>query len=458
MTVGKRLAKKTGAGEKAAKGKEKTIPAKPAAKERETEAGKVAVAGSRGAPGAKRPAGIPEMNIGLVGHVDHGKTTLTEALSGKWTDTHSEEIKRGITIRLGYADVTLYECPKCKSHGRYGTTDKCIRCFSKCRAIKTVSLVDAPGHETLMATVLAGAAMMDGAILLIAANERCPQPQTREHLTALNIVGIKNIVVVQNKIDLVSEEDALKNYGEIESFLKGSIAEDAPVIPVSAQQRINIDALVEAMARHLPTPKRDPNKTPRMLVARSFDVNRPGTHLDDIQGGVLGGSLVEGRLRVGDEVEISPGVEVKNDYRVVRTVVTGLQKAGRDLKEAGPGGLIGVGTGLDPGLAKSDGLGGNLLGRPGTLPGSVRKVTLDVRLLEKVVGTETQQAVEQLKAGDTLVMTAGISRSVGTVSGIGRGRVEIDLKVPMCIERGQKAALSRQVMGRWRLIGWGDLV
>ena len=148
---------------------------------------------------------LPEINIGLVGHVDHGKTTLTEALSGKWTDTHSEEMKRGITIRLGYADISFYKCRKCKEPQCYGTSEKCLKCFSGCDMLRTVSFVDAPGHETLMATVLAGAALMDGALLVIAENEPCPQPQTSEHLATLEIAGIERIVVVQNKIDRLSK-------------------------------------------------------------------------------------------------------------------------------------------------------------------------------------------------------------------------------------------------------------
>ena len=132
----------------------------------------------------------PEINLGLVGHVDHGKTTLTERLSGKWTDTHSEELKKGITIRLGYADVTLRKCHKC---GVYTTKDTCTKCNEKSTAVRKISLVDAPGHESLMATMLCGAAIIDGALLLIAANEKCPQPQTREHLMALQITGIKKV-------------------------------------------------------------------------------------------------------------------------------------------------------------------------------------------------------------------------------------------------------------------------
>ena len=163
----------------------------------------------------------PEINIGLVGHVDHGKTTLTERLSGKWTDTHSEEVKRGITIRLGYADTIFYKCKKCKGSEAFSVSEKCPSCNGKAEFLRKVSFVDAPGHESLMATMLSGLTIMDGALVLIAANEQCPQPQTREHLMALKIIGIKNIVIVQNKIDLVSEEKAVENYNQIKEFLKG---------------------------------------------------------------------------------------------------------------------------------------------------------------------------------------------------------------------------------------------
>ena len=187
--------------------------------------------------GRKLPA-QPEINIGLVGHVDHGKTTLTQALSGVWTDTHSEERKRGISIKLGYADTAFYKTEE----GEYyasgkrpdGTDDRPEELQ------RVISFVDAPGHETLMAIMITGASIMDGAMLMVAANETCPQPQTREHLMALEISGIEKIVVVQNKIDLVSKERALESYQEIKSFLKGSIAENAPIIPVSAHHDLSL--------------------------------------------------------------------------------------------------------------------------------------------------------------------------------------------------------------------------
>jgi translation initiation factor 2 subunit 3 len=404
------------------------------------------------------PKLIPEINIGMVGHVDHGKTSLTSTLTGKWTDTHSEEIKRGITIRLGYADATIYKCPKCKEPECYGTTDKCMKCFSQCRPVRTVSFVDAPGHETLMATVLSGASLMDGAILVISANEPCPQPQTREHLTALDIVGIKNIVVVQNKIDIVSKEDALKSYREIKEFLKGSVAENAPIIPVSAQQRINMDVLVKVVEETIPTPKRDPSKDPLVYVARTFDVNKPGTPVEKLRGGVVGGSLIRGQLKVGQEVEIRPGVKMKDKFEPVTTRVTGLQKAMKDLKTVGPGGLLGISTELDPYLSKSDMLSGNVLGLPGKLPPVWESVTLKTSLLSRVVGSKEELRVDPIKTGDPLMLTVGTSRTIGVVASARPGTAQMNLKIPICTDKGSRIALSRQVAGRWRLIGWGEIV
>jgi len=139
----------------------------------------------------------PEVNIGTIGHVDHGKTTLVQALTGVWASRHSEELRRGITIRLGYADAPVYKCPNCNTPECYTTKTACPNCKSLCEFVRAISFVDAPGHEALMATMLSGAAIMDGALLVIAADEACPQPQTREHLAAAEIVGIKNIVIVQ---------------------------------------------------------------------------------------------------------------------------------------------------------------------------------------------------------------------------------------------------------------------
>lgn len=244
----------------------------------------------------------PEINIGLVGHVDHGKTTLTQALSGIWTDTHSEERKRGISIKLGYADTAFYKTKEGQYYATGRRPDGVDDIENELQRV--VSFVDAPGHETLMAIMITGASIMDGAMLMVAANETCPQPQTREHLMALEIAGIKNIVIVQNKIDLVSKERALESYQEVKAFLKGTIAENAPVIPVSAHHDVNLDILIDAIEQTIPTPDRSKDKRSIMHVARSFDINRPGTRPSKLRGGVIGGSIVEGEFNDGDEVII----------------------------------------------------------------------------------------------------------------------------------------------------------
>jgi translation initiation factor 2 subunit 3 len=400
------------------------------------------------------PKMIPEANIGMVGHVSHGKTTLTEALTGKLTLTHSEELKRGITIRLGYADVTLYKC----SNGHYGNSEKCPICFGECEILRTVSFIDAPGHETLMATVLTGASLMDGAILIIAANEKCPQPQTREHLTALEVVGIKNVIIVQNKIDLVSEEEAKKNYQEIKNFIKGTIIENAPIIPVSSQQRINIDSVIQAIEEKIPTPKRDESKNMKMLVARSFDVNKPGTDPKKLAGGILGGAILEGKLRLGDEIEIKPGIRVGTKYKELVTHVTGLQKAGINLEEAGTGGLLGIMTKLDPSLTKSDNLVGNAVGYVGKLPQVREELTLEVKMVTRVVNPDELKSIPPIKVNEDLLLNVGTARSLGTVVSIKKDTVELKLKIPLCTESGERIVISRMISGRWRLVGWGKIL
>lgn len=403
----------------------------------------------------------PEINIGMIGHVDHGKTTLTQRLTGKWADDHSEELKRGITIKLGYADAAFYKCPKCKDPQAYSTKNKCPVCGSTTELLRVVSFVDAPGHETLMAIMLSGAAIMDGAILVIAANELCPQPQTREHLTALDISGIKNIVIVQNKIDLVSEENAMKNYKQILDFVKGTCAEGAPIIPMSAHQDLNLDVLIDVLQEHIPTPKRDLDKPPIMYTARSFDINKPGARPKDLRGGVIGGSLIQGVLKKGDEIEIAPGrmieVEGRKKLESITTKVDSLITGGRAVDEATPGGLIAIGTRLDPTRTKSDSYAGKLVGKQGQIPPTFDSFFLSIHLLKRVVGTIDEKNVEPIKTNEPLMLTIGTATTVGIVSEFQGEKIAVKLKLPACAVEGQRIAISRRIDGRWHLIGYGNI-
>jgi translation initiation factor 2 subunit 3 len=399
----------------------------------------------------------PEVNIGTIGHVDHGKTTLVQALTGVWASRHSEELKRGITIKLGYADMSIYKCPKCEPPKNLSTKPVCPACGSKAVFARAISFVDAPGHEALMATMLSGAAIMDGVILVIAADEACPQPQTREHLAAADVTGIKNIIIAQNKIDIVDEKRAHQSHAEIKNFVKGTAAEDAPIIPISAQRGINMDILLQAMEQFIPTPKRDENKPPFMYVVRSFDTNKPGTTIDTLEGGVLGGTIIQGTFKVGDELEIRPGIatEGKSTHTPLFSEIVTLQAGGKNVEEAHCGGLVGVGTLLDPSYSKADGLTGNIAGKAGMLPPTLSELTLQAQILDRAVGTKELAKIDEVTMNETLLLHVGAAITVGKVASIRKGNVLIKLTRPVCAQTTSRVALSRKIGGRWRLIGFG---
>ncbi|MBW3020501.1 translation initiation factor IF-2 subunit gamma, partial [Candidatus Woesearchaeota archaeon] len=370
----------------------------------------------------------PEVNIGLVGHVDHGKTTLTQKLSGVWTDTHSEELKRGITIRLGYANVSIYE-----KKGKFFPYKEVGSKF-----VRKVSLVDAPGHESLMATMLSGAMIMDGAIVMIAANEECPQPQTKEHLTALEMIGIKNVIIVQNKIDLVSKEKAIENYKAIKEYLQNTMYKDAPIIPISAYHGVNIDILLKEIQERIVKSEKDIKKDPLMLVARSFDINKPGMNINNMKGGVLGGALIQGKLKIGDEIEIKPDKIINEKPRVIKTKIIGLMTGTTPIQEALPGGSIAVLTGLDPSIVKSDNLAGTVVGHPNKLPPTWNDIKLELNLLERIVGTKEEEEVTPVHMNEILMLNSNSTATVGVVTNLKKKVATCKLKIPLCADLGSR--------------------
>ncbi len=402
----------------------------------------------------------PSINIGTSGHVDHGKTTLIEAITGIWTSAHSEELRRGITIKVGYADAAFYKCPNCPSPLCYSTQPTCTNCGGPSELIRVVSFVDSPGHESLMANMLSGAALMDGSILVVAANEKVPQPQTREHLLALQVLGIHQIVIVQNKVDLTEYEKARDNYDEIKDFVNGSIADQAPVIPVSAQHKLNIDALIEAIENTIKTPVRTSNAPAIMHVLRSFDINKPGIPIKQVKGGAIGGALVQGEFHIGDEIEIRPGFleEKKNKYEPINSTIATLGTGAGMVEKVRPGGLVAIGTKLDPTFIKSDSLIGSVVGKPNTLPKDVEDIAVEVHLFDTAVGTQDMAKVEPVKVKESLRLNIGTGATLGTVTNSKDIKIEIKLRKPICLLPNSRVAISRRIADRWRLIGAGVTV
>jgi translation initiation factor 2 subunit 3 len=399
----------------------------------------------------------PCVNIGTAGHVDHGKTTLVESITGVWTSGHSEELRRGITIKVGYADAAFYKCKNCPPPICYSTQPECKNCGQKSEFERVVSFVDSPGHESLMANMLSGAALMDGAILVTAANEKVPQPQTREHLLALQTLGIKQIVLVQNKVDLVSYEETIENYKQIKSFVEGSVADTAPIIPVSAQHKLNIDALIEAIQTNIKTPERSKNSEPLMHVLRSFDINKPGLPIGEVKGGVIGGSLIQGDFETGDEIEIRPGLydEKKGKYEPITSRISSLGTGAGIVEVVKPGGLVALGTTLDPYIVKSDSLIGSLVGLPNSLPPDIYDVSIELNLFETAVGTQELVKVDPIKIKESLRLNIGTAATLGAVTHVKDHTVEIKLKKPVCMVSNNRVAISRRIADRWRLIGSG---
>ncbi|MCK5449292.1 translation initiation factor IF-2 subunit gamma [Candidatus Pacearchaeota archaeon] len=391
---------------------------------------------------------IDTINVGIVGHIDHGKTTLLQRLSGKWADTHSEELKRGITIKLGYADAIIYD-----EDGEL-TVNK----DSKGKPVRYITFVDAPGHEMLMATMLSGAAIMDAAILVIAANEGI-KPQTQEHLVALKAKKIKKVIIVQNKIDLVSKEQALKNYKDIKNFVKGTIAEDAPIIPISAQQEVNLDKVLEELCKIEIT--KSTEEEPLFLVARSFDINLPGTKIKNLHGGVLGGALKKGVLKVGDIIEIKPGYSYKKQnqyhYETVQSKIVSMRRGEYPITEAVPGGSLAIETELDPSLTKADSLSGSVASLLGNLPEITETITIKFTLFEEVFGTGKHEPVQNLKTPETLMLSLNTSTTVGQLIKINKDQAELTLKIPIVPLKGESIGIARNFNNHWRLIGFGEI-
>ncbi|MCK9292847.1 MAG: translation initiation factor IF-2 subunit gamma [archaeon] len=389
-----------------------------------------------------------EINIGVVGHVDHGKTSLTSKLTGKWTDKHSEEIKQGISIKLGYADAEFYKDPKLDGISAYTIHKVHPLTNNKTEFIKKVSFVDAPGHETLMAVMLSGATLLNGAILVVAANEECPQPRTIEHLLALKMHGIKNLVVAQNKIDLVSKEEALKNYQKLRKFLDDDGYKDAPIIPTSANFDTNLDALIYALLKTIPTPTFDLKAPLKMQIVRSFDINKPSTEISKLKGGILGGAILQGVIKVGDKVWVYPGLEKPFEIEV-----KSLNSGGCDYKGAHPGGLIAVGTDLDPFICNSDKMVGQIVCDPKIDLKLSTEIDLEYTKIERLI----EPNKTDIKSGEKIVLVIGSSACLGIVRKVKQNNLELILNKPNVFFKNDKIAISRNINSRWRLAGYGTV-
>jgi translation initiation factor 2 subunit 3 len=390
---------------------------------------------------------VKDITIDVVGNFADGKTTLVKAITSESTLRHSEEKKRGITIRLGYAHFLIYKCDSCGAFSRY---KKCEVCKSDSSLYYRVSIIDSPGHKTLMTIMLSGATLVDGAVLVIASNQKCPQPQTQEHIEALRIIGVKNIVVAQTKIDVVGKERAKESYNEIKDFMSKNGYPDAKIIPVFAAQDVTIPQLIQEIGK-FEVPDSSNEERTEIVVVRSFDINRPGADISELKGGVLGGGIKSGLLKINDNISIYPGVYIKNSWKPLKTKVISMQSEFGPEKSASRGLMVGIETDLDPSLARRDNLSGALIVKSDTTPLFKNRIAIKYEAIQNKFD-------KPLQKNETVLLNVLSSKVLGTVVSSSNNGVVINLgasSLPYFV--GERAILSRKLNNVWTVAGSGNI-
>lgn len=397
------------------------------------------------------------INFGTIGSIAAGKSTIVRDLTGKKTQRHSSEQTRNITIHLGYANCKIFLCEKTgKVYPSPSDTEILYSPDTNdpMKLISHISFVDCPGHENYMATMIGGTSVMDSCLLLIASNEPVPMPQTLDHLLTINHTDIRDVLILQNKIDLLEMDDLLKNYDNICEFVKNSPFENNRIIPVSAQMGWNIGEICKYLTHMKPKKLDLINEPARMTILRSFDVNYPNIDLSEMNGGVVGGSISQGNFQIGDIVEIRPGITTKTSSKPLIAKITTLHSETTPLEMAVPGGLIGIGLSLDPSLAKNNALIGQMIGHIGTLPEILTELTLKVHRLKP------DQNLPKFSINEKLIIVINNNSVNAEIIQIhdSKRKFEIKLAHPICTEINTKVSVFRKIEHKFKLYYSGEII
>lgn len=396
----------------------------------------------------------PTINIGVIGHVAHGKSTFTKSMTGVKTQKFSSEQERNITIHIGYANTKIFM----DKSGNLHTTKSNVTKLNDdddipMTLIRHVSFVDCPGHEAFMSNMISGSAIMDCCVLVIASNDKIPQPQTYEHLQAVENVDIKDFIILQNKVDLIDIKDNEKVHKNIKSFIKGTKAEDAKIIPSSIQYNINKEEILKSLVQ-IPIFDRNINSPARMIIIRSFDINKAHTEYDKIMGGVVGGSLISGVLKKDDIVELRPGFIIKDNdntykFKPIISTVRSLQSDTSKMEYALPGGLVGICLDVDPSITKSNGMIGQMVGHIGTLPDVYSAIKLEYKELKRYDNID-----ETFKTNEKLLISVNSMNINCKIiqKKIRKNWIKVQLDKPVCVLKDQKVAIFKNVDSKWQLV------
>lgn len=394
--------------------------------------------------------------IGTLGHVSEGKSTLIRALTGVKTQRHQKEQIRNITIHLGYANCKVYQNSETGALVAQKTSDPAPEGST---LVAHLSFVDCPGHEAFLATMLGGTSIMDTACFVIAANQTViPQPQTYEHLVAADMMDLSRIMILQNKLDLITKEDAIANEAKIRAFTTDTIAESAPLYPICAQHGWNIQDVLEHILS-LPAPKRDLQANMSMTCVRSFDCNKPHQWIPGqsvLTGGIIGGTLLEGVCVVGDWIELRPGfLDTSGTAHPIITQITGLRCEETSLPYAVPGSLIAIETTMDPSLTAANRCVGQRIGFVGSLPPIVGELTVKFKRFKR-----DNHSFKHAKEGDLVRVCANVLTVEGVIVEVPEKKIRrIQLKRPLCLAKGEMVSIMRmnKDAGRELLEGCGKV-
>jgi translation initiation factor 2 subunit 3 len=383
------------------------------------------------------------VNCGLIGSVSNGKSSTIRCLTGVVTQKHSSEKQRNITIKMGYANAKIYKCSNCEEPNCYQSGPshemerECESCKQNMILVNHISFLDNPGHVSFLSTLLSSRCLMDCNILVEALNSPdLPSHQSMEHINATKISKVPNVMICLNKCDLINKEMAYKNIEKLRDELKNTELCDSPMIPVSATFNINYDVVCSHLAK-IKAPERNFDKT-KMIVVRSFDVNRPGIKIEDMRGGIIGGSVVSGILKIGDRIELRPGYtkqiiqESKKKgkegtkkwvYSPLKGKVLSIKSEENDLQFAICGGLVGVQLDVDPALTHNDGLVGNILTLEGTEQTVFCELAIDCSLIKEQY---------ELNVNDKVQLNINAYNTNGEINKIIDGSYVVKLDVPIC--------------------------
>ena len=384
----------------------------------------------------------PIVNIGMLGSVSDGKSTTVRSLSGVSTQRHSSEMKRNITIKPGYANMKIY-----KDEDGYNVKESGS-------IVHHVSFIDCPGHYQLIVTMMSNIRLMDGIILVVSAAEPIEKkPQLLQHIAAIKLSKIKNVIVLLNKLDLVSKKVAMERYSSLVEVLNKNDIEPRRIIPVCMNHMIGVDMVLESIMEFMPPTEKNVDVEPLFMISRSFDVNHPHTYYTDIVGGVVGGSMLRGQFKVGDEIEICPGIVSNNngilEWNPHHTIISSLKSDTIELTNVLPGGLIGIGTDIDPYYCKNDGMAGQMVGLKGKMPPTILTLTTT---FEKI---EFDGNSWEPKNGANITVITGTYCCDGKITSFDDHNITIILQRPVCLDKENMIVLCEKTREAFHIVGCG---